>query len=72
MDIQNAADGTVVRRLPRGSLVVVEEIVETKDARVRGKIEGGWITMMDLADHNRFMLQKKSKQSFGVTVLNSK
>ena len=67
MDTPNATAVTLVKRLPKESVVVVEEILETDDARVRGKIEGGWITMMDLADHNRFVLRKKSEQSIKVT-----
>ena len=67
MTTLNAADLSVVKRLSKGSTVIVEEVVETDDARVRGKIKGGWITMMDLADNNRCVIRKKLEQESSVT-----
>ena len=68
MATSNASELNFVKRLPNGSEVVVEKIVETNDARVRGKIDCGWITMMDLADNNRSVLRKKSEQATIVKV----
>ena len=42
-----------VRRLKKGDVVKVTEVEVVKDA-VRGRIEGGWITLVDTFYNHRF------------------
>ena len=62
MRTPNAADCIVVKRLQKGCVVNVTEIVELDKFRVRGKIDDGWISMIDVLDNNRYVIRKESEQ----------
>ena len=68
MNTSNAADCIIVKRLQKGCVVNVTEIVELDNFRVRGKIDDGWISMIDVLDNNRYVIRKEFEQISTLTV----
>ena len=61
MQNPNPSDYKFVDRLFEGCVVNVTEIVDNGDFRIRGKIDGGWISMIDLLDDNRFVMRSSRR-----------
>ena len=67
MSTPNAADCVVVKFLQKGCVVKVTEFFDLGDFRVRGKVDGGWISMIDALDNYRYVKRRYSEQPRIVT-----
>ena len=70
MKSPNPSDHNFVDRLSEGCVVSVTEIVDNGDFRIRGKIDGGWISMIDLLDDNRFVMRSSRRSGKKSNVAN--